>query len=128
MILSHQIADRVHQITLSGLLTWAEFQAFLARAETEHVFISGKVRTLIHLENFAGWEPSDQWGDVSFFFRHDQDIERIAVVGDPRWQDEMQVFLFADYRQAETRFFAETDLGPGARLADELRISFPATL
>ena len=109
-ISSHPIADRVHRITLSGLLTWAEFQTFLTQVETGNVFASGKVRILIQLENFAGWEPGDQWGDVSFFFRHDQDIERIAVVGEPRWQDEMQVFLFADYRQAEARFFAETDL------------------
>lgn len=65
---------------------------------------------MIHLENFSGWGPSGQWGDVSFFFRHDHDIERIAVVCEPRWRDEMQVFLFADYRQAEARFFAETDL------------------
>jgi hypothetical protein len=34
------------------------------------------------------------------------------VVGDPRWRDEMLVFLFADYRQAEARFFPETDLEP----------------
>ena len=53
-ISSHPVADRVHQITLGGLLTWAEFQAFLARAETENVFASGKVRVLIQLENFAG--------------------------------------------------------------------------
>jgi hypothetical protein len=111
-ISSRQIADRVYQITLSGLLTWAEFQTFLTQIETGDVFASGKVRVLIQLENFAGWEPGDQWGDVSFFFRHDQDIDRIAIVGDPRWRDEMQVFLFADYRQAEARFFAETDLEP----------------
>ncbi|MCU0809014.1 MAG: STAS/SEC14 domain-containing protein [Candidatus Contendobacter sp.] len=109
-ISSHPIADRVHRITLSGLLTWAEFQTFLTQVETGNVFASGEVRILIQLENFAGWEPGDQWGDVSFFFRHDHDIERIAVVGEPRWQDEMQVFLFADYRQAEARFFPETDL------------------
>ena len=111
-ISSHPIADRVYQISLRGLLTWDEFQTYLARVESENAFASGKVRILVCLENFSGWEPGDQWGDVSFFFRHDQDIERIAVVGDPHWQDEMQVFLFADYRQAETRFFAEADLEP----------------
>jgi hypothetical protein len=51
-------------------------------------------------------------GDVSFFFKHDKDIEKIAVVSDPRWRDDMLIFLFADYRQAEARFFAETDLEP----------------
>lgn len=111
-ISSRQVADRVHLITLSSLLTWAEFQTFLSQVEAGDVFASGKVRILIQLDNFSGWEPGEQWDDVSFFFRHDQDIERIAVVGDPRWRDEMQVFLFADYRQAEARFFAETDLEP----------------
>ena len=52
-ISSHPIADHVHQITLSGLLTWAEFQTFLARVETENVFASGKVRILIHLRTYA---------------------------------------------------------------------------
>jgi hypothetical protein len=111
-ISSRKIGDRVHLITLSGLLTWAEFQTFLTQVETGNVFASGKVRILIQLENFAGWEPGDQWGDVSFFFRHDKDIDRIAVVGDPRWQDEMRMFVFADYRQAGVRFFAATDLEP----------------
>jgi hypothetical protein len=111
-ISSRKIGDRVHLITLSGLLTWAEFQTFLTQVETGNVFASGKVRILIQLENFAGWEPGDQWGDVSFFSRHDKDIDRIAVVGDPRWQDEMRMFVFADYRQAEVRFFAATDLEP----------------
>lgn len=67
---------------------------------------------LVQLEDFAGWESTEQWGDVNFFFRHDQDIERIAVVGDPCWRDQMEMFLLADYRQAEVRCFTETDLEP----------------
>ncbi len=59
-ISSHQIADRIHRITLSGLLTWAEFQTFLTQVETGNVFAYGKVRALIHLENFTGWEPGEQ--------------------------------------------------------------------
>lgn len=111
-ISSQQIADRVYRITLSGLLTWAEFENFLARTETENVFATGKVKLLLLLEEFTGWEPGEQWTDVSFFFRHDPDIERIAVVGESRWWDDMQIFLFADYRQAEVKFFAETDWEP----------------
>ena len=109
-ISSHQEANRVHVITLSGLLNWTEFQAFLNQAEARKVFAAGKVKVLIRLDDFAGWEPSDQWGDVSFFFQHDADIEKIAIVGDPRWRDEMLVFLFADYRRAEAQFFAAADL------------------
>lgn len=109
-IASHQEANRVHVITLSGQLIRHEFQDFLNQAEAQKVFAFGKVKVLIRLEDFSGWEPGDQWGDVSFFFRHDADIEKIAIVGDLRRRDEMLVFLFADYRSAEARFFATTDL------------------
>ena len=100
---------RLSAVGISGLqagedVNWAEFQAFLARAETGNVFASGKVKALIQLEDFAGWEPGEQWGDVSFFFRHDRDIEKIAVVGEPRWRDEMLMFLFADYRRSRRAF------------------------
>ena len=111
-ISSRQIADRTHLITLSGLLTWKEFQAFLGQVETRDVFAAGQVRILIQLEGFTGWEAGGQWGDVSFFFKHDKDIEKIAVASEPVWRDKMLLFLFADYRQAEVRFFAETDLEP----------------
>jgi hypothetical protein len=110
-ISSRQLADKTHLITLSGLLTWEEFQAFLGQVETRDVFAAGKVRVLIQLEDFTGWEAGEQWGDVSFFFKHDKDIDKIAVVSEPRWRDKMLLFLFADYRQAEVRFFAETDPG-----------------
>ncbi len=105
-----QIADRVYLVTVSGLLTWAEFQASQVRSETENIFATGKLKALVQLDDFAGWEPGEQWGDVGFFFRHDRDVEKIAVVGDPRWRDEALLFLFADSRHAEVRFFPEADL------------------
>lgn len=63
-IASCQLTDRVYRVTLSGLLTWAEFQAFLTQTEAENIFASGKVRVLIQLADFAGWEPGEQWGDI----------------------------------------------------------------
>jgi hypothetical protein len=109
-ITAHSISNRVYLIKLTGLLTWGDFQAFQNQLETAQVFAAGSLRALIQLEEFAGWEPGESWSDVSFFFQHDQDIEKIAVVGDARWRDEMSIFLFADYRHAQTRFFAANEL------------------
>ena len=108
-ITAHSISHRVYLIKLTGLLTWDEFQAFGKQMETAQVFATGPVRALIQLEEFTGWEPGEAWSDVSFFFEHDQHIQKIAVVGDACWRDEMSIFLFADYRQAPTRFFAATE-------------------
>lgn len=108
-ITAHSIGDHVYQIRLTGVLTWGEFQAFRNQLQTAQVFVGGPVRLLVQLEEFAGWEPAQTWTDVSFFFEHDQHIEKIAVVGDERWHDPMSLFLFADYRHAATRFFAATE-------------------
>ncbi|HRF45638.1 MAG TPA: STAS/SEC14 domain-containing protein, partial [Candidatus Competibacteraceae bacterium] len=35
------------------------------------------------------------------------DMSEIAIVGDLRWRDDMLIFLFADYRRSEARFFTE---------------------
>ena len=102
-----QMTDRVHQVQVSGTLTWNDFQISLS--ESEALMIDGKIGILIELEHFAGWEPSERWGDVSFFLKHDADIEKIAIVGDPRWREEALLFTFAGMRQAEVRFFPELE-------------------
>ena len=38
-----------------------------SQTEAENIFASGKVRVLIQLADFAGWEPGEQWGDIGFF-------------------------------------------------------------
>ncbi len=98
----------MHGVKISGTLAWNDFQGFLR--ESEALMANGKIGILIELENFAGWEPSERWGDVSFFLKHDADIEKIAIVGDPRWREEALLFTFAGMRQAEVRFFPEDDL------------------
>ena len=47
---------------------------------------AGTVRLLVLLEDFTGWDRSEQWGDTDFFFSHRNDFEKIAVVGNPRWE------------------------------------------
>ena len=103
-----QMTDRVHEMKISGTLSWNDFQ--ISQRESEALMINGKIGILVELENFAGWERSERWGDVSFFLKHDADIEKIAIVGDPRWREEALLFTFAGMRQAEVRFFPEYDL------------------
>lgn len=106
-ITTRSITDRVHEVKISGTLTWNDFQ--IALCESEALMTDSKIGVLVELENFAGWEPSERWGDVSFFLKHDADIEKIAIIGDPRWREEMLLFTFAGMRQAEVRFFPELE-------------------
>ena len=64
-ITTRSMTDRVHAVKISGTLTWNDFQIFLR--ESEALMADGKIGILVELENFAGWESSEQWGDVNFF-------------------------------------------------------------
>lgn len=58
----------------------------------EKIAATGSVKLLVLLENFTGWESGEQWGDTDFFFSHRNDFEKIAVVGNPRWEAKILAF------------------------------------
>jgi hypothetical protein len=68
---------------------------------------SGPVRLLFVLEGFEGWAPQDNWSDLSFYMKHGEAIERIAIVGHERWRSETLMFAGVDLRTAPVEFFPE---------------------
>ena len=48
-----------------------------------------------------------RWNDLSFYVKHGDTIERIAIVGPERWRSETLMFAGADLRRAPVGFFAE---------------------
>ncbi len=91
-------------VRISGKLKWAEF----AQAQKQAIEVmrpGGKIRVLVLSENFQGWDNQGDWGDVSFQMKYDQQIERIAIVGEKRWQDMVEVFVGKGLRDADVRYF-----------------------
>jgi len=74
----------------------------------------GKIRALFILDNFHGWKRDGNWGDITFMTQHDQEISKIAVVGDEQWRDLVCAFLAKGFRAAAVEYFVPTDL-PKAR-------------
>ena len=66
----------------------------------------GPVRLLILLDGFDGWEPRDDWRDLSFYAQRGDAIDRIAIVGDERWRSEALMFAGTDLRKAPVEFFS----------------------
>lgn len=65
----------------------------------------GKVRALIILEAFEGWERRGDWSDVSFM-----NIEKMAIVGDEKWQDDALAFTPKGFRATAIEFFTPSRL------------------
>jgi hypothetical protein len=45
----------------------------------------GKVRILLEMHDFHGWDTSALWEDIKFDWKHYSDIEKIAMVGNSKW-------------------------------------------
>jgi hypothetical protein len=90
--------------TVSGKLGKDEYQQ--AQQNVEAVIQKlGSIRILIVLENFSGWERAEGWEDLSFSERNDPYIDKIAIVGDPQWQDMVYAFTLKGLRPVPVEYF-----------------------
>ena len=99
--------DNIYRLEVSGVLKKSDLdrsQALLV-AEMDRI---GSTRLLFILKDFKGWEANPNWGDLTFYVKHGESIERIAIVGDQRWRDEALMFASADLRRAPVEFFSES--------------------
>jgi len=106
----HHESDKTYRLEISGLLRRDEFglcETELA-SELERV---GSAKLLCVLKEFEGWESDEQWSSLSFYIKHGNAIERIAIVGAERWRDLSLMFASADLRKAPVEFFAEPEIG-----------------
>jgi SpoIIAA-like len=109
-IAMHPESDNVYRVEIQGTLRKADLDRCQAELTAE-MQRRGPVRLLFVLKGFDGWEPRTDWNDLTFFVKHGDGIERIAIVGPPRWRSESLMFAGADLRRASVEFFPEDDAG-----------------
>jgi hypothetical protein len=63
-----------------------------------------KIRLMVELIDFKGWTVGALWEDTKFAARHFADIERLAVVGDRRWEKGITVFI-KPFTKARVKYF-----------------------
>jgi len=82
---------KVLVVHVSGKLAKADYEYFAPEFD-RLVLKLGKLRVLFDMNDFHGWEAGALWEDVKFNFKHFSDIERLAMVGDKKWQHGMAAF------------------------------------
>ncbi len=107
------VSNGVLTFKITGRLTQSEFAASQKRAG-EIIRQNGKVRFLVLIEDFGGMESTGDWGDISFQMEFDSFIEKIAIVGDPKWSDLALLFTGKGVRRVPIEYFPPADL-PKAR-------------
>jgi hypothetical protein len=99
---------------VTGKLTAEEL--LVAQREVSGIIQSkGRIRLLIIVEDFEGWERSPDWEDSSFQEQHDAHIERMALVGEKKWEELASAFVGKDLREFPIEHFEPGDMGRALR-------------
>jgi hypothetical protein len=103
------VSEGILTMTVSGKLTQTELtQAQQSLADI--IRAQGKVRILVLAGDFAGWESGGEWNDFSFQEEFDPCIEKMAIVGDTRWEDLALIFVAKGLRSFPIEYFALSEL------------------
>ncbi len=107
---------KVLTIKAVGKLTKEDYETFVPRVE-RLIQRFGKVRILFEMEDFHGWNAGALWQDIKFDIKHFRDIERLALVGDRKWEKGMSVFC-KPFTTAKVKYF---DVNEAEKAQDWIR-------
>lgn len=87
---SHVLEHRRQQllgIRASGKLTVDDYDRVLTPRLDAAVREFGIVRALFYMDrDFEGWAPSAAWANTKLDVQHRRDLEKVAIVGAPGWE------------------------------------------
>ena len=78
----------------------------------------GKLRLLFELTDFHGWDAGALWDEIKFDVKHFADIERLAIVGDKKWEHGMATF-YKPFTKATIRYFDLADAAEAQKWLQE---------
>jgi hypothetical protein len=63
-----------------------------------------KIRWYFEMNNFNGWIIKELWQDFNLSVAHEKDYERIAILGDEKWQGWATEFMMP-FTNANIKYF-----------------------
>jgi len=109
--------EKLFEVQVSGKLT-AEFYHQFVPAVEKQIEQYGKLHILFIMHDFHGWTAGAMWEDLKFDLKHWKDIERLALVGETKWQHGMASFC-KPFTQATIRYFEHDQLDEARKWAAE---------
>jgi hypothetical protein len=96
--------DGILTARISGMLLPSELVA-LHKAIAPRLREHGQARMLILAEGFEGWQAGEGWSDMSFM-ENDPFIEKMAIIGDRRWEELASAFTAKGMRPFPIEYFS----------------------
>ena len=99
---------KVLTIKAVGKLSKEDYEIFVPKVE-QLIKRFGKIRILFEMKDFHGWDASALWQDLKFDIKHFKDIERLALVGERKWEKGMSVFC-KPFTTAKVKYFDSKEI------------------
>ena len=107
--LQQEMDGKLLTVHISGKLQKDDYQHFLPVVE-DAIKKHGKLRILVDMHDFHGWSAAGLWEDVKFDLKHFHDLERLAMVGETKWEQWMATFC-KPFTTATVRYFPREQAG-----------------
>jgi hypothetical protein len=101
-------AGRILEVRVTGKLTKDAYQKLVPAVDAQ-IKQHGKLRILFVMHDFHGWTAGALWEDLKFDLAHWKDIERLAIVGEKKWEQGMASFC-KPFTKATIRYFDAAQL------------------
>lgn len=118
-IVHEDITSEVVEIHVSGKLTKEDYEQFVPEIESL-IQRYGCIRLLFEMRDFHGWTAGALWEDTRFTLKHFRDIERLAIIGQKRWQKGMATFC-KPFTKAQIRYFDHAEAAQARQWLHEER-------
>jgi hypothetical protein len=96
--------NNVRVLRIAGVLKKSEFDEVI-NAEAAQWGPRTRVKVLVVAEGFQGWEGTEEWGDITFFMKYGDQVDKIAIVADPKWETDLLMFSAEGLRRGPVKFF-----------------------
>ncbi|TMP37238.1 STAS/SEC14 domain-containing protein [Pseudoalteromonas rubra] len=99
--------DLLMSFTALGRVNHSDYMAIKAVIDSAlRAAVGQKIRVLVDVTEFEGWELHAAWDDVALAQRHSHDFYKIAVLGNSRWQ-KLAAMVGNWFVEGESRYFEE---------------------
>lgn len=116
--LEEENGGKLLAVHVSGKLASTDYEHFAPEFE-RLVSLHGKLRVMFEMTDFHGWTAGALWEDTKFAMHHFKDIERLAVVGEKKWQEGMATFC-KPFTKATVKYFDHSDDTKARKWLDEV--------
>jgi stage II sporulation SpoAA-like protein len=101
--LTEEIRGNVLELNVTGKLERQDYEKFVP--DTERLIKQHrKIRVLMVMHDFHGWDAGALWEDIKWDAKHFNDVERVAIVGEKKWQEWLAA-LCKPFTRATVRYF-----------------------